>query len=184
VITRGDFECAGDALPRPHDNCYWLLAGRLLAGEHPASDSEVPLEARLQAFQRSGFTHFIDLTGPAEAALVYVPLPVGAQAVARESFPIVDFGVPDVAGMRRTLDAIDAALAAGYTVYLHCHAGAGRTGTVAGCLLVEHGFSPEEALELLQRKWVAVAKRNSHPDTPETAAQRSFVAAWRAGDAG
>jgi len=26
----------GDALPRPHGNTYWLWAGHVLAGEHPA----------------------------------------------------------------------------------------------------------------------------------------------------
>ena len=35
--------------------------------------------------------------------------------------------------MREILDALDGALAAGRSVYLHCRAGIGRTNLVAGC---------------------------------------------------
>ena len=35
AIDRLALASPGDALPRPHDNCYWLLPGRMLAGEYP-----------------------------------------------------------------------------------------------------------------------------------------------------
>jgi protein-tyrosine phosphatase len=80
--------------------------------------------------------------------------------------------------MLATLQAIAGALAEGGTVYIHCRAGIGRTGTVAGCLLVEHGFAGDEALALLQRKFGAMAKSAWVGRTPETQAQRAFVAGW------
>ena len=83
--------------------------------------------------------------------------------------------------MRRVLDAIHSAVAAGEVVYLHCRAGIGRTGTVAGCLLVEHGFGADEALALLQRKFKAMAKSALVTRTPETAEQRRFIETWRPG---
>jgi hypothetical protein len=181
VIRREDFETPGDALQRPFGNSYWLLAGRVLAGEHPGNAGPEALDLRLAGLQRAGIVCCIDLTGEPDTRYSYRPLPVAGRAARREPHAIADLGVPTPQGMRRVLDAVAAALAADEAVYLHCRAGIGRTGTVAGCLLVEHGFAPEEALDLLQRKWQVVSKRAYVARTPETAEQRRFVLDWRQG---
>ena len=167
MIAKADFDTPGDALPRPHANSYWLLPGRVLAGEHPSRAGSSTLHGQ-------GFTHCVDLTGARDQLPAYaVPGAVHLQ------HPIADFGVPTVDGMRATLHAVLAALDAGGTVYLHCKAGIGRTGTVAACLLVEHGHTAEEALALLARKWLTAGQRLYAHETPETDAQRAFVAAWK-----
>jgi hypothetical protein len=179
VIRRVDFDTPGDALPRPLANSYWLLPGRVLAGEHPANAGAEALDLRLAALADAGLSCFVDLTGePDDPRRGYQPLPVAGRPARREPHGIADFGLPTPEGMRRVLDAIGAALDSGDGVYLHCRAGIGRTGTVAGCLLVEHGFAPDEALALLARKWKAMAKSAFVARTPETPAQREFVAAW------
>ena len=82
--------------------------------------------------------------------------------------------------MSRILDHIDAELAAGRKVYLHCWGGIGRTGTAVGCHLVRSGQSGVEALATIAELWRGVSeqKRRDFPESPQTRAQREFVNAW------
>ncbi len=173
LISRTDFATAGDALARPFEACYWLLPGRVLAGEHPTRGGVAQLPARLSGLRHAGVTHCVDLTSEHDGLPFYEPL-----QGTRLSHPIRDFGVPTAAGMLATLHDITSILSEGGVIYLHCKAGVGRTGTVAGCLLIEHGFSAEQALALLARKWQVAGQRWHSPDTPETPEQQAFVAAW------
>jgi len=169
-VAHEAFDSAGDALARPHGNCYWVVPDRLLAGEYP--------HAHLAALQAAGLTDFIDLTAETEGL---PPYRERLQTDRRwQRFGITDYGVPSPDRMRTILSAIQRVLSEPERrLYLHCHGGAGRTGTVVGCLLVESGLAPQEALALLARKWQAVAKRDRVPESPETDEQRAFVAGWR-----
>ena len=155
---------------------YWVEPERLAAGEYPGADT-------LAALIAEGIGGFIDLT-PETAHRSYtgeaarLAAAVGRDALHRR-FPIVDFAVPEMAAMRAILDAIDEWLAAQRRVYVHCHAGIGRTGTVIGCWLVRRGVAPAHALSELAR--LRRDMRSAHFPSPETAAQRDFVAAWRKG---
>ena len=71
--------------------------------------------------------------------------------------------------MSDILDAIDAALRDGKTVYVHCWGGVGRTGTVIGCWLVRHGKTGDEALsQIAEWWWRGVQKVRRQPRSPET----------------
>jgi len=74
---------------------------------------------------------------------------------------------------------IDAALAEGNVVYVHCYGGIGRTGTVVGCYLVRHGLSGREALVEIVRL------RRDTPDgfkrSPENDWQEQMVLDWPIG---
>ncbi len=168
-------EPRGDVLPRPHGNTYWLWPGHILAGEHPAKESEDKLNERLQLLAQAGITHFIDLTEPTAPLKAYQ----APKGTVRLNFPIADFGVPSISQMQAILQAIESALKQGGQVFVHCRAGIGRTGAVSAAWLVEQGLDGEAALALLNQKWQAMDKSNEEPHTPETEAQRQFVRTWR-----
>ena len=78
------------------------------------------------------------------------------------SFPIVDFGLPDIAALADLVDKCDDLLAQGKHIAVHCRAGIGRSGMVTSCLLVKRGMSAQRAL-----KTVSAARGVSVPDTVE-----------------
>ena len=183
VFERHVLDTPGDVLARPHANCYWVIPGRLLAGEHPGAIVAAAGIARVDALLDSGVRHLIDLTAEYEGPAPYDPILIERAAargvrVLHDRFAIPDFDVPSATLMGRTLDVIYSSLAAGETLYVHCWGGVGRTGTVVGCLLREQGFAAADALDLIGRKWQSMEKRARHPDSPETRGQIAFIERW------
>jgi len=155
----------------------YVVSDRLLAGEYPGSSDTASAERRLRAFGEHGVTTFVDLTHPADALAPYEHLlPTGDRRLAH---PIVDLGTTTVPHMIRILDDVDAALAEGGGVYVHCWGGIGRTGTVVGCWLVRHGLDEGDPLRAIARL------RRGVPDawaaSPQTEAQREMVTGWKPG---
>jgi hypothetical protein len=166
-------------MERPHGNCYWVVPGKLLAGEYPGAKGGGEAQAKIERHLATGITCFIDLTEPGELE-AYEPL-LGGRAMYRR-FSIQDLNVPkDQGEMIEILDTIDQAVADDHTVYLHCWGGVGRTGTVVGCYLVRHGLQGSEALEQIAEWWRGVAKAYRIPGSPETLEQKTYVRAWLIG---
>lgn len=85
--------------------------------------------------------------------------------------PIPDGGVlPRPGPVAELIAAIREQTDQGKRVVVHCAGGLGRTGTIAGCYLVEFGMSADEAIETLHR----VRGRNC----PETRGQEEFIAMY------
>jgi protein-tyrosine phosphatase len=80
--------------------------------------------------------------------------------------------------MHHIVGTIDAELQRGARVYVHCHAGVGRTGTTVGCWLVGQGLAGPDALALIAHKRSTLARLAAYPHSPETEAQRAFVLRW------
>lgn len=172
------------APPAPVGNAYWVEPGRLLAGEYPTAGGDEAARERLSRLLEAGIDFFLDLTEPGELPPyeALLPGPYGRDAVAYVRKPIRDHGLPRHASeMLEILDELDAALAEGRRVYLHCRAGIGRTNVVVGCWLARHGVAGEAALERLNALWQASPRSRTWPSVPETAAQADYVRGWREG---
>ena len=163
-------------------NSYWIVPERLLAGEYPSRRSEETTLERLQRLLDAGIDCFIDLTEPGEldAYEDLLPGPYSPNAVAYLRKPIRDHGLPEsTEQMEEILDELDASLAEGRRIYLHCRAGIGRTNLVAGCWLARGGLGGEAALARLNELWRASTRSQSWPTVPETEAQCDYVRRWR-----
>ena len=163
-------------------NSYWVIPGCFAAGEYPSAIEPREAGRKLKTLLSAGIAHFIDLTEPGELC-PYAEI-AGEEAcrlglrVGHERHPIIDASVPrSPEDMARILDAIDAALDGGRTVYAHCWGGVGRTGTVVGCWLVRHGRTGDEALGQIAEWWKGMStnKVRTHPSSPETFEQCEYV---------
>ena len=183
MLDRTLLQLPGDHLRRPHENCYWLIPGRIMAGEYPRTAEKPASQVKLAAILEAGIRHFIDLTEASEPLEEYCEL-LQAEAermgvaVQHARHPIKDLSTPTTDQMMAILRAIQTAYTDEVPLYVHCWGGIGRTGTVIGCLLVESGMNGDEALGLIARKWTAMAKRHYQPRSPETDEQARFVRNW------
>lgn len=169
------------SVPTPIPNSYWVIPNRLLAGEHPSGIRRSESIARLQRFLDAGVTSFVDLTEEDELPAYHTLFAeVTERPIRYRRWSIEDHSIPESnARMADILDHIDAELAAGRCVYVHCRAGIGRTGTTIACHLIRSGRSNEGALEELQRLWRSCARSRSWPSVPETEEQIAYVRNWR-----
>lgn len=165
----------------PIPDSYWLVPKSLLAGEYPGSFDKSEVQRKLKAFLAAGVTFFVDLTEDGELrpyapTLIEEAKALGVPIIHRR-FGVKDGSIPSLEQMRDILGTIAAALADGHIVYFHCYGGIGRTGTVAGCWLVEQGMTPIEALTRLS------VLRKDCPDgqirSPENDTQKAFVEKWK-----
>jgi hypothetical protein len=162
------------AAPHPLPDSYWVVPGRLLAGEYPGAADAWRARRQVRRLGWCGVQEYLDLTEPGEYHLEpYAHLLAGAR---HRRFPVPDRGVPEPAEMEAILAAIDGSLAAGKVAYVHCFGGIGRTGTVVGCWLVRGGASPDEALATIARLREGTPERDV--PSPETWEQRELVRRW------
>jgi hypothetical protein len=159
---------------KPIDNCYWVVPGKLLAGEYPIDRDPALAELKLKALLAAGVSAFIDLTGAGELK----PYAGMIGAAVHQRFPIRDGEIPrSPAETAAALDAIDRHLDAGRLVYVYCLGGIGRTGVIIGCWLSRHGWNGQAALDRLRELWRECPK-SARRRSPETLEQEHYVLEW------
>ncbi len=166
----------GAAAVPPLANSYWVLPGRLLAGEYPGGETPESRTRGVRRLLRAGIDAFVDLTQAGELPEYRSLLPARVHYLRS---PIVDTQVPeDPAQMRAIQMHLRAMLAGSRRVYVHCRAGIGRTGIVIGCYLAGQGRDGAEALRELNRLWRQSERASSWPEVPQTAEQAAFIVRW------
>jgi protein-tyrosine phosphatase len=156
---------------------FWIdgpWPGRLAISPRPRGGDW--LEEEMKAWRRAGIDAVVSLLTPEEAAdlnLEQEQLHSEANGIEFYSLPIADRSVPasdrDAAQL---IGKLDAALGRGKRVAVHCRQGIGRSALIAAGLLIEQGFSPEEAIHRVSRA--------RHAVTPETPEQRAWIDSFAA----
>ena len=145
--------------------------GRLAVSARPRGGDW--LDEELASWRNSGVDEIVSLLTPDEVDNVELH---DEGKCSREtgmrfrSFPIVDRWIPESKkNALHLIENLDADLAAGRNVSIHCRQGIGRAGLIAASLLVARGLQPDDAFERIgQARGVAV---------PETDQQRAWVEA-------
>jgi hypothetical protein len=166
---------------KPDPNTYWVVPGKLLAGEYPGARDPEEARSRLRKFLAAGVRHFIDLTmvGELEPYDELLTREEAGSGATYERFPIHDVSVPEEPKtVAEIVAAIDHGIAEGGITYVHCWGGVGRTGLAVACWLQERGHTPDEALASLADKWRSCAKSQRMPNSPETPEQVRWVKEW------
>jgi len=117
-------------ITRPINNCYWVIPGKLLAGEYPGDVEQETSKEKIKSLLDTGVAAFIDLTEENEL----LPYSEFRESASHERYPIQDQSIPSSLDFTKDiLDAIDFHISQRRLVYIHCWGGVGRTGIIVGC---------------------------------------------------
>lgn len=176
----------------PFNQSYWVVPGKLLAGCYPGDQLAEERDQKLTGLLQAGIRQVISLMEPGEgshSSQLFSPYEAALTALAKEmgitvaiaSMPIRDMRIPFRPEMGRILDRIDASIAQGQPVYVHCWGGIGRTGTVVGCFLARHGYADgHQVLNMISD--LRADTRDAHRTSPETNEQEEMVLSWVEGE--
>jgi len=174
--------------PAPFPDSYWVLPGKVLAGEYPRTKEEDASRAKLSSLLECGITAMVDLTEENErhGGIPLKPYHRWIEELAAERgkevrvrrFPIPDGGTAEKSSMQEIHRFIDTSLQQGDSVYIHCWGGHGRTGLVVGTWLVHAGLvSGAEAIEAI--RFLRRNMEDAYYPSPETGEQIQMVTQWR-----
>ena len=89
-----------------------------------------------------------------------------AAGIEQQHIPVEDFTAPTIEQMAELVAIVEASVAEGTAVGVHCTAGLGRSGTMAAAYLVSQGATADEAI---------MTVRDLRPGSIETEAQEAAV---------
>ncbi len=142
-------------------------------------DWDRDLDADIKAIRAWGANAVVSLMEEDEMAyygVADIPAKTIQLGMTHYHLPIVDMHIPDErfeAQWQSTGESLRNALISGESIVIHCLGGFGRTGTIAGRLLVELGSDPETAI---------LQVRRARPGTIQTIMQECYVLGCKQAD--
>ena len=145
-------------MPGPTTTSHWVIKDLLCAGAYPGKLDDRPGHlALLRSLLDAGINIFISLQTEDEEEK-FTPYREDLKKIAKEmsvkeitfiKFPIKDRGVAKDENLLIFVEQIIKLISSGSVIYLHCHGGHGRTGTVVSILLSKiYNLKPSEAIKL------------------------------------
>lgn len=154
----------------------YQVSKNVFAGEHPLFDIyKSSIKGNIPTLLRFGITVFLDLTQSYEVSEYASFLPPNVQRI---SFPIRNCDVPSsVESVMDLFQRLEQLMheRPHAKLYIHCHGGVGRTGTIAACYYIyfEHLLF-KEAIDKMRRQY-AQSPRSKFMNAPETKSQVEFI---------
>jgi len=142
--------------------------GRLAVSARPRGGDW--LEDEVKGWHQAGFDIIVSLLTPDEVDEMDIGL---EERYSRHnhmefvSFPIVDRSVPDSRAALKLIERLEADLARGKSINVHCRQGIGRSALIAAGLLIGRGIPAEEAVKRISQA--------RHSPVPETSEQRKWI---------
>lgn len=156
----------------PTPTSSWVLPKKLIGGRFPSRDD-------VSVLQKAGVTLFVNLCEPWEYNDGRRQRAIDYHVENRLCFAIPDRSVPeDEVLFIEFVANLVALLERGEVVFVHCLGGAGRTGIVLSCVLLQlnEDLDASKALELVDSCY---KQRVIHDgSSPEFEHQRDFVASF------
>lgn len=172
----------------PFERSYVVIPSKLYAGFTLGSRDKEKSLKKLQGLARVGINHIINLIEPDEYTTEGIKVEQyeknleefnssNEHILTYERLDIVDMNVPSEERMKEILDSIDEHNNRGESVYVHCHGGFGRTGTVVGCYLKRHGMVNNENYHDTITHLRRTEAHGLRP-SPQREIQHNFIKNW------
>ena len=158
-------------------HAWWVQPGRVLAGEYPGHTEQPSAFEKLSVLVDRGVRTFVDLTTPADRLEPYNHLVEQIAANRNLQLKVLTHRIPDMSVT--THDHYDRIVADLHTAsergvaYVHCWGGIGRTGTVVGCLLADHGMAADDVFTTIDTLRAGSSK--DHMAAPQAETQRQII---------